>query len=97
MAVAIFVGIIIIIVFYTASDSVFSGNGKLIFNSFLFLLASYLLTVMAFAMFKFKNYEKKWEMKLAGNSHHQVRACPFLREEPWMAHRDHGSWIGFRI
>lgn len=71
VAIAITVGVIIIIVFYTASSSVFNGDGKLIFESFLFLLASYLLTVMAFAMFKFKNYEKKWEMKLAGNNHHQ--------------------------
>ena len=69
---AIIVGIVIIIVFYTASGSVFNGDGKIVFESFLFLIASYLLTVMAFAMFKFKDYEKKWEMKLAAGASHQV-------------------------
>ncbi|KAK9865546.1 hypothetical protein WJX84_002270 [Apatococcus fuscideae] len=68
---AIIVGIVIIIVFYTASGSVFNGDGKIVFESFLFLIASYLLTVMAFAMFKFKDYEKKWEMKLAAGASHQ--------------------------
>ena len=78
VAIAITIGVIIIIVFYTASDSVFNGDGKLIFESFLFLVASYFITVMAFAMFKFKNYEAKWEMKLAAGNHHQVGHITYI-------------------
>ena len=49
-----------------------SVQGKAIFTGFVTLLASYLITLLAFAMLKFKNYEKKWEMKLAGATATQV-------------------------
>ena len=51
-----------------------SVQGKAIFTGFVTLLASYLITLLAFAMLKFKNYEKKWEMKLAGATATQVGA-----------------------
>ena len=61
----------------------FTLQGKAIFTGFVTLLASYLITLLAFAMLKFKNYEKKWEMKLAGATATQVGlgakatlACP---------------------
>jgi len=61
---ALIIGIIFVIVFYVAQNSVFSGNGKIIFESALTLLASYLITLLGFAMLKIRGYEAKWESKL---------------------------------
>ncbi|KAK9810489.1 hypothetical protein WJX72_011512 [[Myrmecia] bisecta] len=64
---SILVGVICIIIFYVAKNRIFQGNGKMIFKGFINLVAAFLITLVAFAMLKFKNYEKKWEVKL-GNA-----------------------------
>ena len=61
---ALIIGIVFIIIFYVARNAVFSGNGETIFTSILTLLASYLITLLGFAMLKIKGYEQKWENKL---------------------------------
>lgn len=57
-------------------------QGKAIFTGFVTLLASYLITLLAFAMLKFKNYEKKWEMKLAGATATQVGPLCMSSHQP---------------
>ncbi|KAK9803784.1 hypothetical protein WJX73_007360 [Symbiochloris irregularis] len=64
VAVAFCLGIVFICLFWVAKNSVFSGEGKIVFEGFLFLLAGWLITILGFAMLKFKNYEKKWEAKI---------------------------------
>lgn len=65
---AIALGIVFICLFWVAKNSVFSGEGKIIFEGFLFLIAGWLITVLGFAMLKFKNYERKWEAKILETS-----------------------------
>ena len=67
-------GVIFIIIFYVAQNSVFSGNGKTIFEGILELIASYLITVLAFAMLKIRGYEAKWETKLQRQAAAQAAA-----------------------
>ena len=64
VALALALGVIFICLFWVAKNSVFDGEGKIIFEGFLFLLAGWLITVLGFAMLKFKNYERKWEAKI---------------------------------
>lgn len=71
---ALIIGIVFIIVFYVAQNSVFSGDGETIFESVLTLLASYLITLLGFAMLKIKGYEKKWENKLQRQAAAQAAA-----------------------
>ena len=68
------VGIIFIIIFYVAQNSVFSGNGKTIFEGLLMLFASYLITLLGFAMLKIRGYEAKWEQKLQRQAAAQAAA-----------------------
>lgn len=72
--VALVVGIIFIIIFYVAQNSVFSGNGKTIFEGLLMLVASYLITLLGFAMLKIRGYEAKWERKLQRQAAAQAAA-----------------------
>ena len=72
--VALVVGIIFIIIFYVAQNSVFSGNGKTIFEGLLMLFASYLITLLGFAMLKIRGYEAKWEHKLQRQAAAQAAA-----------------------
>lgn len=71
---ALVIGIVFIIVFYVAQNSVFSGNGETIFESALTLLASYLITLLGFAMLKIRGYEAKWESKLQRQAAAQAAA-----------------------
>lgn len=72
--IALIVGVIFIIIFYVAENSVFSGNGKTVFEGLLMLLASYLITVLGFAMLKIRGYEAKWENKLQRQAAAQAAA-----------------------
>ena len=72
--VALVVGVIFIIIFYVAQNSVFSGNGKTIFEGLLMLVASYLITLLGFAMLKIRGYEAKWERKLQRQAAAQAAA-----------------------
>ena len=65
---------IFIIIFYVAQNSVFSGNGKTVFEGVLELIASFLITVLGFAMLKIKGYEAKWETKLQRQAAAQAAA-----------------------
>ena len=71
---ALIIGIIFIIIFYVAQNAVFSGNGKVIFEGFLELLASWLITLLGFAMLKINGYEAKWESKLQRQAAAQAAA-----------------------
>lgn len=62
---SVLLGVVFIIVFYVTKNSVFSGAGKSIFKGYVNLLASFLIALLGFAMLRFMNYEKKWELKLA--------------------------------
>jgi high-affinity iron transporter len=66
LGLSITIAVIFVIIYYAAQNAVFSGRGKVVFESFLFLVASYLITVLGFAMLKVKGYEQKWELKLRG-------------------------------
>jgi hypothetical protein len=57
-------GIIFVIIFYVAKNQLFSGAGRFIFQGCLCYTAATLITVLAFAMLRFMNYEKKWERRL---------------------------------
>lgn len=72
--IALIVGVIFIIVFYVAQNSVFSGNGKTVFEGILELIASFLITVLGFAMLKIRGYEAKWEHKLQRQAAAQAAA-----------------------
>ncbi|KAL3155144.1 hypothetical protein ABBQ38_011200 [Trebouxia sp. C0009 RCD-2024] len=72
--IALIVGVIFIIIFYVAQNSVFSGNGKTVFEGALELIASFLITVLGFAMLKIQGYEAKWEHKLQRQAAAQAAA-----------------------
>lgn len=61
---AIVIGIIFICLFYVAQQQVFKGSGRTIFEAFLMLIASALITLLAMMMLKYKGYEQKWQAKL---------------------------------
>lgn len=73
---AIVIGIIFIVLFYVAQQTVFQGDGKNIFTGILMLIASFMITFLAFAMLKIKGYEEKWQAKLEGAASQMVRPCP---------------------
>ena len=73
---AIVIGIIFIVLFYVAQQTVFKGDGKNIFTGVLMLIASFMITFLAFAMLKIKGYEEKWQAKLEGAASQMV--CPCL-------------------
>lgn len=78
---AVLIGVIFIIVFYVTKNTVFSGAGKNIFKGYVNLLASFLIALLGFAMLRFMNYEKKWEVKLArmkADSDRVSTACPVI-------------------
>ena len=64
LGIAVCAAVVFICLFWVAKNKAFSGSGQTIFEGFMFLIASYLITIVAFAMLKFKNYEKKLEAKL---------------------------------
>jgi high-affinity Fe2+/Pb2+ permease len=64
VALAIVVGAVFIVLFYVAKKTIFRGPGQAIFEGFLMLIASFMLTFLAFAMLKVKGYEEKWRLKL---------------------------------
>ena len=72
--ISLIIGIIFIIIFYVAQNAVFSGDGKVIFEGFLELLASWLITLLGFAMLKINGYEAKWESKLQRQAAAQAAA-----------------------
>ena len=84
LGVAICAAIVFVCLFWVAQNEAFSGSGQTIFEGFMFLIASYLLTIVAFAMLKFKDYEKKLEMKLlaAANVRPVPLHCNALHADP---------------
>lgn len=66
------IGIIFICLFYVAQQQVFKGSGRSIFEAFLMLIASALITLLAMMMLKYKGYEEKWRAKLENASQAQV-------------------------
>ena len=72
VALAIVIGIIFIVIFYVAQQTVFQGSGKNIFTGVLMLIASFMITFLAFAMLKIRGYEEKWQAKLEGAASQMV-------------------------
>eukprot|EP00884_Botryococcus_braunii_P007613 jgi/Botrbrau1/16853/Bobra.150_2s0075.1 len=64
LGVTLVIGTAFVVVFYVARTRIFSGIGQMIFKGYINLFAAYLIAVLAFAMLRFMNYEKKWERKL---------------------------------
>ena len=64
VGVAIVIGTVFIVLFFVAKRTIFAGPGQNIFYGFLMLLASFMLTFLAFAMLKVRGYEEKWRLKL---------------------------------
>jgi high-affinity Fe2+/Pb2+ permease len=64
VGVSVAFGIVFVIIFYVAKNQLFSGSGRFIFQGLLCYTAACLITVLAFAMLRFMNYEKKWERRL---------------------------------
>ena len=75
---AILIGIIFIVLFYVAQQTVFSGDGKNIFTGVLMLIASFMITFLAFAMLKIRGYEEKWQAKLEASAAQMVCQCLIL-------------------
>lgn len=76
VALAIVIGIIFIVIFYVAQQTVFQGSGKNIFTGVLMLIASFMITFLAFAMLKIRGYEEKWQAKLEGAATQMVCSRP---------------------
>lgn len=64
VGVAIVVGVIFIVLFYVANNSIFTGNAENLFKGFIFYIAVLLIVYVSFHMLKFYNLEKKWKYKL---------------------------------
>ena len=82
VALAIVIGIIFIVIFYVAQQTVFQGSGKNIFTGVLMLIASFMITFLAFAMLKIRGYEEKWQAKLEGAAAQMVCSCPYAHACP---------------
>ena len=72
MVLAILVGVVFICLYYVAQQTAFQGDGKNIFEGILVLVASFMLTFLAFAMLKIKGYEEKWQAKLEASAAQMV-------------------------
>lgn len=70
---AVVIGVIFIVLFYVAQQTVFQGPGQAIFEGTLILIASFMLTFLAFAMLKIRGYEEKWQAKLEASAAQMVR------------------------
>ena len=64
VAISVVLGIIFVLVFYLANTKLMSQNASMIFKGCICWIASILITVVAFAMLKFYNLERKWKRKL---------------------------------
>ncbi|CAK0737138.1 hypothetical protein CVIRNUC_000861 [Coccomyxa viridis] len=73
---AILVGVVFICLYYVAQQTAFQGDGKNIFEGILVLVASFMLTFLAFAMLKIKGYEEKWQAKLEASAAHMKGGRP---------------------
>jgi high-affinity Fe2+/Pb2+ permease len=73
---AIVIGVIFIVIFYVAQQTVFQGDGKNIFEGILLLIASFMITFLAFAMLKIRGYEEKWQAKLEASATQMVSLHP---------------------
>ena len=82
---AIVIGIVFIVIFYVAQQTVFQGDGKNIFTGVLMLIASFMITFLAFAMMKIKGYEEKWQAKLEASAAQMVRLRPYPMSSPCAA------------
>eukprot|EP00898_Chlorokybus_atmophyticus_P005237 jgi/Chlat1/5714/Chrsp38S05550 len=65
LAVAILVGVVFLIIYYTLDKEVFSGKGEQIFEGVVLTIATVMITVLGFAMLKMMAMQAKFERKLA--------------------------------
>lgn len=64
LAIATVIGIVFIVLYYVANNSIFTGNAEYLFKGFIYYLAVLLVVYVSFHMLKFYNLEKKWKYKL---------------------------------
>ncbi|GAB4814914.1 hypothetical protein N2152v2_001960 [Parachlorella kessleri] len=64
LLIAIIIGVVFCVIFYVANNKIFSGDGELIFKGVISWIACLMITIVAFAMLKFYNLERKWRHKL---------------------------------
>jgi high-affinity iron transporter len=62
--VSVGLGIAFAVAFYITKSKVMGGAAKAIFKGYINLVAALLITLLAFAMLRFMNYERKWAAKL---------------------------------
>mmetsp|Transcript_29782 Transcript_29782/g.50020 ORF Transcript_29782/g.50020 Transcript_29782/m.50020 type:complete len:881 (-) Transcript_29782:77-2719(-) len=62
---SIALGVIFISVYYITRDNLFSGDAEYFFEGAVSLVATVMITVLAFCMLRMWNMQKKWELKLA--------------------------------
>lgn len=66
VVVSVILGVIFVLVFYLANTKLLDDKASSIFKGVICWVASLLITVVAFAMLKFYNLERKWRHKLEG-------------------------------
>lgn len=71
-------------VYYVASTSLFSGNGKLIFQGCISWVACILITYLGFAMLRFSNIEQKYMRKLDGAARTVSVMCAVCWGRVWI-------------
>ena len=74
VVISVIIGIIFVLVFYLANTKLMSDQASLIFKGCICWLAAILITVVAFAMLKFYNLERKWKRKLQSQFDRQKEA-----------------------
>jgi hypothetical protein len=79
--ISIIFGIIFSLVFYLAKENLFNGQNKAIFKGSIAWFAGILITILAFAMLRYKGWETKIKRKLEGMAQ-QVRSTAQLCYKP---------------
>lgn len=62
--ISLVLGAVFAILYYTAQNNLFQGKNQFIFNGVICWVACIFVTILAFAMLRYKGWEAKWERKL---------------------------------
>jgi high-affinity iron transporter len=77
--VSLILGVIFVLVFYLANTQLLDAKASAIFKGCICWVASLLITIVAFAMLKFYNLERKWRRKLENGASRSTTA----RSQRW--------------
>ena len=64
LLISIVFAVIFIIIYYTLDSQVFTGKGEQIFEGIISVIASIMITILAFGMLKMMALQDKWNRKL---------------------------------